>query len=163
MIVVSNTSPLTNLAAISQFELLQRLFGEVYIPDAVWAELNAFGRRWPGSQEVENAAWIKRQVVHNQPLVTVLRRDLDHGEAECIALAVELKADLVLLDEKEARHIARRLDLKVMGVVGILLFAHARKEINQLKPHLDALRRTAGFYLSDALYQTILEQEREGG
>lgn len=55
MIVVSNTSPLTNLAAIGQFELLHRLYGEIIIPEGVWIELNAYGKIWPGRNEVETA------------------------------------------------------------------------------------------------------------
>lgn len=161
MIVVSNTSPLTNLAAIGQFDLLRRLFGQVHIPDAVWSELNADGKRWPGSLEVEKAAWITRHSIQNQPLVTALSRDLDQGEAESIVLALELNADIVLLDEKEGRHAAQRLGLTMMGVVGVLLFALGRKEIDTIQPYLDALRQTAGFYLSETLYQAILEQTQE--
>jgi predicted nucleic acid-binding protein len=58
MVVVSNTSPLTNLSAIGQFDLLRALFGEIRIADGVWHELNAGGRRHPGSREVEEATWI---------------------------------------------------------------------------------------------------------
>jgi len=76
-------------------------------------------------------------------------------------LALELKADLVLLDEKEGRHAARRLGLNVIGVVGILLLAHERQEIDQVKSYLDALRQTAGFYLREDLYRAILEQAKE--
>jgi uncharacterized protein len=79
MIIVSNTSPLTNLAAIGQFDLLRRLYGQIQIPDGVWSELNAFGRRWPGSLEVENANWITRQKVKDQPLITALKRDLEQA------------------------------------------------------------------------------------
>src|ERR1700690_2851609 len=99
MIVVSNTSPITNLAAIGHFDLLHRLFGEILIPEGVWIELNAQGKRWPGSLEVENSTWISRKLVQDQPLITALERDLDRGESESIALAIELKAGLVLLDE----------------------------------------------------------------
>jgi predicted nucleic acid-binding protein len=60
MIVVCNTSPLTNLAAIKQFELLSCLFREVHIANGVWDELNAEGIRWPGSDEVASAGWISR-------------------------------------------------------------------------------------------------------
>ena len=104
MIVVSNTSPLTNLAAIGQFGLLPRLYPELHIAHGVWEELNAKGRRWPGSEQVAKADWIEQHAVCNQDLVVALRRDLDRGEAETIALALELGADLVLLDEKEGRH-----------------------------------------------------------
>jgi predicted nucleic acid-binding protein len=107
---------------------------------------------------VEGAGWVKRHTVTHQPLVTTLERDLDVGEAESIALALELKANLILLDEKEARHAAQRLGLKVMGVIGVLIFAHAQKEIKHVRPYLDSLRQEAGFYLSEELYHAILEQ-----
>ena len=118
MIVVSNTSPLTNLAAIGQFDLLQRLFGRIDISEGVWSELNAAGKRWPGSVEVEGANWIER-------------------------------------------HAVQRLGLNVMGVVGVLLLAHARNEIDHIKPFLDALRHVAGFYLGEELYQAVLAQVKE--
>jgi predicted nucleic acid-binding protein len=156
MIVVSNTSPLTNLAAIGQFALLHRLYSELHIAYGVWDELNAGGKRWPGRDEVATADWIQRHAVQNRDLVTVLRRDLGRGEAESIALALELNADLILLDEEEGRHAAQRLGLRVMGVVGILLEAKASGAIDRLRPYLDALRQAAGFYLSEPLYQSAL-------
>ena len=161
MIVVSNTSPLTNLAAIGQFDLLRRLYSQVHIARGVWEELNAGGKRWPGCEEVANADWIERHAAQNQALVTALRRDLDRGEAETIALALELDADLVLLDEKEGRHAAQRLGLRVMGVVGILLEAKAKGAMDALRPQLDALRQKAGFYLSDPVYQRVLRLAKE--
>lgn len=156
MIVASNTSPLTNLAAIGQFQLLQALYGKVYIPDGVWVELNVFGKAWPGSKEVSSAAWIEPRKVQNQGLVTVLRRDLDIGEAETIALALELKADLVFLDERDGRYAAQRLGLEVVGVIGILLEAKNKEQLEFLKPHLDDLRQQAGFYIRSSLYQYAL-------
>ena len=163
MIVVSNTSPLTNLAAIGQFDLLHRLYARLYIAEGVWDELNAQGKRWPGRDEVAAADWIERHAVQNQSLVTALRRDLDRGEAETLALALELGADLALLDEKEGRHTAQRLGLRVVGVVGVLLEAKANGAFDVLRPHLDALRQTAGFYLSESLYRHALELMGEQG
>jgi len=156
MIVVSNTSPLTNLAAIGQFELLHQLYGEIHIADGVWAELGAYGRDWPGRKETANARWIQRQTVGDQVRVAVLLRDLDRGEAESIALALEIGADLILMDEQDGRHMAQRLGLRVIGVVGVLLEAKAKGLIDQLRPHLDALRWTANFYLGDAVYRSAL-------
>jgi predicted nucleic acid-binding protein len=157
MIIVSNTSPLTNLAAIGQFDLLRRLYGGLHIPDGVWDELNARGQRWPGRDEVATADWIERHAVQNQTLVTALRRDLDRGEAESIALALELGADLILMDEREGRHAAQRMGLRVLGVVGVLLEAKAHSALDTVRPHLDALRQTAGFYLSESLHRHALE------
>ena len=93
MVVVSNTSPLTSLAAIGQFDLLHRLYAKLYIAQSVWAELNAEGRSWPACKEVASADWIERRTVQNQALVAALQRDLDRGESETIALALELGAD----------------------------------------------------------------------
>jgi predicted nucleic acid-binding protein len=95
-------------------------------------------------------------IVQNRALVTALQRDLDRGEAETIVLALELGADLTLLDEKEGRHAARRLGLRIVGVVGILLEAKANGAIGTIRPYLRALRQTAGFYLSEPLYQHAL-------
>ena len=77
MIVASNTSPLTNLAAIGQFDLLHQLYDSLHIPHGVWTELNSGDRRWPGRAEVAEASWIERHAVKNQALVVALRRDLD--------------------------------------------------------------------------------------
>lgn len=156
MIVVSNTSPLTNLAAIGQFDLLKRLYTSLHIAHGVWDELNASGQHWPGRNDVAAANWIEQHRVENQALVTSLQRDLDRGEAESIALALELGADVILMDEREGRHAAQQMGLRVIGVVGILLDAKAQQFIDSLHPLLDALRQTAGFYLNESLYQHAL-------
>ena len=156
MIIVSNTSPLTNLAAIGLFPVLQDLYGQIVIADAVWEELNAQNKMWPGRHEVASAGWITTQTPTNQQAIIALRRDLDRGEAETIALALELEADLVLLDERDGRYAAQRFGLDVVGVLGILLEAKSKGFISHIKPHLDALRQKAGFYIHDKLYQHIL-------
>ena len=156
IVVVSNTSPLTNLAAIGQFDLLRRLYGELHIANGVWDELNANGKRWPGADNVAGANWIERHTIQNQALVDALSSDLDHGEAESIALAKELNAALILMDEKEGRRAAERLGLHVVGTVGVLLEAKVKRFLSSVRPHLDALRQTAGFYLSESVYQSTL-------
>jgi hypothetical protein len=118
---ISNKSPLTSLAAIGQFDLLRQLYGRLLIAEAVWAELNADGRDWPGRAEVTAADWIARLAAPNRPLVTALQERLDPGEAETIALAVEVQPPFMLIDEREARHAAQRFGLKTVGVVGLLM------------------------------------------
>lgn len=158
MIVVSNTSPITNLAAIGKLDLIRKLYGKIYIPNAVWNELHAYGKSWPGTHEVENAAWILQTPAQNQILSNALQRDLDQGEAESLALALDIKADLLIIDEKEGRHAAARLGIKVIGVIGILIEAHSKNEITDIRTELDMLRQQAGFYISDKLYQSVLQQ-----
>lgn len=156
LIVVSNTSPLTNLAAIDQFELLRILFGRVYVPSAVVAELTFGGVAWPGHAEVKAAPWVQVHTISNRQLADALRLDLDRGEAETIVSALELGADLVLLDEIAGRHAAQHLGLRVMGVAGLLLRAKAIGSVRAIRPLLDRLREQAGFYLSEAVYEQVV-------
>jgi predicted nucleic acid-binding protein len=161
MIVVSNTSPITNLAAIGQLDLLRQLFGRVVVPGAVVQELNAGGIAWPGSVELVQADWIRAEDVAKGHLVDALRLDLDHGEAAAIVLALQTGATLVLLDEQTGRAAARYLGLEVMGVVGILLRAKQRGYIPRVKPLLDMLRHQAGFFLSAQVYEHALGLAQE--
>lgn len=156
MIVISNTSPITNLAAIGQLELLQKLFSEVVIAEGVWSELNAYNQQWPGRGEVAQAHWVERKIVNNPTFFQILRRDLDPGEAETIALAIDEKADLVLMDERDGRSTAQRLGLKTVGVVGILLESKKRNLIDLVSPLLSQLRVNAGFYLSNKVVRHAL-------
>jgi uncharacterized protein len=98
MKVVSNSSPLINLARIGQLNLLAHLFGRLLIPDAVWREVVEKGHGNPGADEINQAEWIERVAVSNRQLVHSLLQELDPGEAESIALAVEINADWLLMD-----------------------------------------------------------------
>lgn len=156
LIVVSNTSPLTNLAAIGQLDLLHLIFGHLSIPQSVFGELTFGGISWPGAAEVASAGWIHIRQVEPTHLIDALRLELDRGEAEAIALALQLKADLILIDEQAGREAARYLGLNVMGVVGFLVRAKQLGHIENVLPHLDALRQQAGFYLSESVYRHAL-------
>ena len=157
MIVVSNTSPITNLAAIAQLDLLRQLYGSIVIPNAVYQELTRSGTETPGAIEVQTLDWIKTQPVPTAPLAASLQQELDPGEAEAIALAVELGADLLLLDERRGYQVATRLELKVQGVLGVLIAAKSRTLIPAVKPVLDDLIAIAGFWVAESLYDRILQ------
>lgn len=157
MIVVSNTSPITNLAAISQLALLQQLYGTIVIPQAVYDEMAGVGRVVASSVEVQTKLWIQAQQVANKVLVISLQLELDGGEAEAIALAIELKADLLLLDERRGRTVASRFGLKFTGILGVLIEAKHKGEISAVKPVLDSLILTAGFWITEPLYQRVLQ------
>lgn len=120
MIVVSDTSPITSLAAISQLNLLQQLYGNVIIPEAVDRELTGSSTPVPGTIEVQTFNWIQTRVVSDRTLVTRLQQQqLDEGESEAIALAIELKAELLLIDERRGRTEANNLGIRITGVLGV--------------------------------------------
>ncbi|WP_292796279.1 DUF3368 domain-containing protein [Nostoc sp. NMS7] len=123
MIIVSDTSPINNLAAINHLHLLQQLYGTVLIPEAVYRELTDPNFSVAGAIEVQTFIWIQTRPVEDRILVEALSNELDIGEAEAIALALEMKADQVLIDERRGRMIAARLNLAYTGILGILVEA----------------------------------------
>lgn len=161
MKVVSNASPLINLARIGQLSLLPRIFGRLLIPEAVWQEVVVDGEDQPGAKEICQADWVERAVVSNHQLVRSLRQELDPGEAEAIALAVEINADWLLMDERLGRQTARHFGLGYIGLIGILKVAKQRGEIAALRPLLEQLRDLAGFRISPVLYEQVLREMGE--
>lgn len=163
MPVVSNTSPILNLAIIGEISLLREQFGEILIPRAVLEELRVQDNL-PGSQGVRdaiNAGWIKIEAVKQGALVRAMQRDLDKGEAEAIALAIEVNAEWVLMDERDARKAATSMKLKVVGVLGILLRAQREGRLRSLEQAMDRLREKAGFYVRADLYSAIIREGEE--
>ncbi|MBG1271320.1 DUF3368 domain-containing protein [Nostoc sp. WHI] len=156
MIIVSDTSPINNLAAINHLHLLQQLYGTVLIPEAVYRELTDPNFPVAGATEVQTFIWIQTRPVQDRILVEALSNELDIGEAEAIALAVEMKADQVLIDERRGRMIAARLNLGYTGILGILVEAKSQRLISAVKPLLDALINQAGFWIAEPLYKSVL-------
>ena len=103
-----------------------------------------------------------RRTVQNPTLVRALRQDLDAGEAEAIALAIEIDPELLLMDEKRGRETARHLDLEYIGIIGVLIEAKHSGLVAAIRPHLDSLRQEAGFFISNVLYQRVLRDAGEG-
>ncbi len=157
MIVVSDTSPINNLAAIAHLYLLRDLYGTILIPEAVYRELTNPNFPVAGSVEVQTFDWITTHSVKDRTLVNVLSHELDLGEAEAIALAVEVQAEQLLMDEHRGRLVAARLNLRFTGILGVLVEAKNRGLIVKVKPLLDALVHQAGFWIATELYQRVLE------
>ena len=154
-IVVSDTTAITHLAKIGALKFLQKLYVNIYIPEAVHKELTSHGDNIPGAKEVAGCSWIKIKRVKNRGQVRSLMALLDPGESEAIALAKEMNADLLIIDEKIGRMHARTLGLNITGMIGILLAAKERCLIPYIKPYLDRLIFTK-FKLSLDLYDQAL-------
>ncbi|NPA16897.1 DUF3368 domain-containing protein [Persephonella sp.] len=154
--VISDASPLIALSSISQLEVLQRLFQKIIIPEAVYYEVVEEGRDRAGANEVKSAVgkWIEIEKVSNSDEVEALRAILDYGEAEVIALAQELKPDLLILDNREPRIFAGHLNFEVIGTIGIIILAYEKGFIdNPYKKILEL--REKGFYIGDHLLEKI--------
>lgn len=161
MLVISNTSPLMNLSVAGQVHLLEKLYGKIVIPQSVRDELSHIAARGAEMPSLQNAAWLEIVPVKDKERVELLMIELDAGEAEVIALAMELKADLVLLDERRARKVAARVGLKVMGLLGVLMDAKRKIMIDAVKPILDAMMDEAGFWVGSELYERVVREAGE--
>jgi hypothetical protein len=155
MLVVSDTSPITNLLKINKLDLLKTIFEEVVVPDMVHDELLAWKNLGGDISDYENATWIKTATPNNAALINQLRVDLDAGEAEAIALAAELKANYLLIDERRGWKTAKSLGINAIGIVGVLLQAKYQGKITEVLPLIDELRTKAGFWLSEEFYQKV--------
>ncbi len=101
MIVVADPGPLIHLAAIGQLELIHRLAPDVWVPRAVFDEVVLVGAGLPGSEAVRTATWIRVvSPTRGEVVAALLAGGLHLGEAQAIALAVEMGADRLLMDER---------------------------------------------------------------
>lgn len=153
MIVVSDTSCISNLVTVEAQSLLPALFDQVFIPPTVLAELKQFHTSLP--------SFLHIQAPSDTKCVERLKLEVDAGEAEAIALALELGANRVLIDETIGRGIASREGLHVVGVLGVLLAAKHRRLIPAIRPLIDRLQSEAGFYVAQALRHQLLAEARE--
>jgi predicted nucleic acid-binding protein len=125
----------------------------------VWREVVEQGEGRAGAVEVamaRDSGWIDVVAPRDRALVRLLSRDLGDGESETITLAIERQADLVLMDESEARKVAVIYGLKKTGVIGLLIRAKQEGAIASLRTELDRLREGAGFWVEDSLYHRAL-------
>lgn len=160
MIVVSDSSSLIALSAAAHLDLLRRLYDEVVVPEAVWKESTMAHR--PGAAAIRQADWIRIVPVANRAMIARLPRKVGPGESEAIVLAMELDADVLLIDERRARKAALELGLPVTGILGVLLESKKRGLISAVKPVLDHLEAAVAFRLKRALYESVLREAGEG-
>lgn len=153
-VVLSNTTPIIALSLIQKLDLYRDLYKEVFIPPAVQAELFAGGNR-AGAMELRQVSYIRTVELKDFGRADMLS-DLDRGEAEVIALALEMDADLVIIDERLGRRHAQRLGLAITGVLGVLLRAKEQKLVAEIEPLITQLRQSK-IRLSDSLIERILQ------
>lgn len=151
--VVSNTTPIISLLKIDQLIILKNLYGQIYIPQEVFNEIEA-GKNKEFYKDLTQLSWISIEKINDKKSLSYFL-DLDRGEAEAIILANEKDADLIILDETLGRFHANHTGLKVTGTIGVLLKAKHLGYISELKPLLLELV-TKNVWLSDSFIKKIL-------
>lgn len=163
MIIVSDTSAISNLALIEYLWLLEAIYQTVIISEAVADGLAAASN--PKISKTLQLSWLRTQAIADTQLANQLQleRGLDTGEAHAIVLALELEADDLLIDERLGRQEALRLGVPIIGILGVLILAKQRNLISKAQTVMDSLINQAGFRVSPQLYRQvlILAQEHE--
>lgn len=161
MIVVSDTTPLISLMKIGRLDLINQLFGEVQIPNAVYEELVSNIRFPDESRQIRECLFIKRVDVADVQSVRLLRRStgLDAGESEAIVLSDSIDASLLLMDEAKGRQVAMQMGIQLMGTLGMLLVAYKEKLLSkeEILQCIEILK-TTGRYISEKLYKQLLKK-----
>jgi hypothetical protein len=152
--IISNSTPLIAFVRIGELELLRQIVQHVFVPEAVWREVTEAGDR-PGTEEIRNASWVEVRAVRTIP--PELLPLLDRGEVEVIALAEELTADELLLDERAARAVAVARGLKIIGSAGLLARAKQHGMITSVRPFLERMQ-AQGIRYSQRFIEEFLSQ-----
>lgn len=158
MIIVCDSSPLIALSIIDQLDLLDKLFGEVYVPLSVFSEVALESK--PESHRIK--LWAKDKIISatNEPLKQSFSILLDAGESEAMAIYFEKKADYLLIDEKKGRRVAAYNRINIIGSLGILLLSKRKGLIYSVAPFLETLQQSY-IRISDDLYHKVLQLAEE--
>ena len=163
MLVVSNTSPLSNLAIVDQLDLLRLRYGSVIVPEKVRLELDALSHA-AGKARLLSAfmeGWLVEQTLPDYDLSGRFEKRVDPGEAEAIALAEHLRADKLIIDDRLGRELARERRVPVAGLLGELLHAKIQGRIDSVRVVMDKLQSEARFFIRADLRELILRQAGE--
>ena len=164
MIVVSDSGPLISLMKAAKLDLLRVLYGEILIPQAVYAELTSNARYAEEAELVCSCSFVRVVAVQERKAVDILRRasGLDLGESEAIVYADDNKADILLMEENAGRRVARAMGLRVRGTLGILLLGYDKgllsaQEVDDALDRMKEARR----HVSEELYQYVRNYVRQ--
>lgn len=161
MIVVTDTSVILNLCAIGQEDLLRLLFDTVVAPTAVVVEFQRLASTTPRFRGLSFPTFIQKTAPASLLACLTDSGRLQAGEIAALSLAVEKKAEAVLMDELAGRAAASSLGLRTIGLLGILLNAKRQSLVPAIRPLITQLERDAGFWISASLRSTVLQAAGE--
>lgn len=162
MITVSNTTPIISLLKAEALEILERLFGEVYISQGVYNELVSNNVFIEEAQTIKECRFIKVVNVRNEFAVKLLQKNLalDLGESEAIVLSDELNGDILIIDEKKGRAVAKSMSINLAGTLGVLLKAKNQGIVEAIRPIIDKMMQK-DIRISATLYEEVLKKAKE--
>ena len=159
--IVSNTTPISNFLHLGQMEILKTIFKNLHITMAVNSEIEAYFSGDDQWQRCLDENFIIRTEVQTSPKIKELMIHLHMGEAEALCLCIENNAQLCLVDDRDARIIARLNNIPVSGTLGVLMKAKKMRIIESVKELMDRLRTDHHYWIDYALYNKVLSLSNE--
>jgi predicted nucleic acid-binding protein len=159
--VVVNTNPLIALSHIGRLDILKQMYGEIFIPEAVYKELSVKKESICKIAVDKAQDWIIIKKISNQMAKTLYKTQLHEGEVEVMILTMEMSADVVIIDDANAKKYAKYLELPVTGTLGVLIKAKQRGYVDELKPILYRMMEN-GIYITQTLIERCLAEVGEG-
>ena len=147
-IVISNATPIISLCSVGYEFVLKELFHNIFIPKAVDMELRSLDK--PGSR-FSDLKWVEVVSVQNEEVIVFLRKDIDKGEAETIALAKQMNANVVIIDENAGYQIAKHFGLPVVRTLSILKVAKDKKIISKIRPIAEQMVKRGRWYSKNVI------------
>jgi len=148
--IIGDSSALIALSVVNKLELLEKLYKNLFVPQAVYDEVTQVGR--PQSDKLKRFLQSRVKVVD----INIKKVGLGLGELEAITLYKELDADVLLIDDNRAKKYAVLNDVKVIGSLGILIKAKEKGYIDKVKPFLNDIMKSE-VYISDKLVAKVLD------
>jgi uncharacterized protein len=137
MIIISNTSPLIALQKINKLTLLEKVFRKILIPDIIYKELT-YGCSIQKIQNINTACNSFIEVVKIDNINHTFKRKLDLGEINVLSLALDMRANLILIDDRKAFNEAKELGFKVASTLTFLKVAQTKGFIDN---HVDLIEQ----------------------
>jgi predicted nucleic acid-binding protein len=160
-VIVSNTTPLSNFLHLGQMEILKTIFKELHVPTAVHREIEAYFSGDLQWQRCLDEGFIIRTEVQTPTRIKELMLHLHMGEAEALCLCIENNAQLCLIDDRDARIIARLNNIPVSGTLGVLMKAKKLGMVESVKGLMDRLKNDHHYWIDDAMYKKVLSLSNE--
>jgi len=154
--VISNSTPLIALKKIEKLELLYKIYGEIIIPYGVYEEVILESSVKEPHDFIKESGFIKIMKIRNEEAKRLFSTSLHKGEVEIMILAVEVKANLCIIDDLLARRYAKYNNLNITGTIGVLLKAKELCIITKIRPIMDELI-DSGVYIDSKLYNKVVE------
>ncbi|KPA17565.1 nucleotide-binding protein [Candidatus Magnetomorum sp. HK-1] len=154
-LLVSDTGPIISLLLVDLFDIIEKLFPDYLIPDAVWKELTNHNEILPFKRELSILSQ-KSRIINDYYFPI---SGIDKGETETIILCKNLNADILLIDDKKARQKAELLGIKCIGTLGLLYFAKQKMIIHELRPIFMKLIENKRYYSKKYINMFLTKSE----